>query len=122
MFIISTSAVAISSQAVSPVSMTGLSAATAGAVGRPTIEAPAIRAAARLAISNIILPRKLLFAVCLTRSITANSGGFQPPIVLSADAWLQRVRAGLASADAQGLLDGRHEDLAVADLASVSGL
>src|SRR6185437_2127493 len=35
---------------------------------------------------------------------------------------LQRVRAGLAGADAERLLDRRDEDLAVADLAGVGGL
>src|SRR5690242_6517782 len=35
---------------------------------------------------------------------------------------LQRVAAGLAGADADGLLDRHHEDLAVADLAGGGGL
>src|SRR5713226_4767994 len=97
MVIISTKAVDVSIQAVSPVSSLGLSSAARARAGRSSAAAPARPPNAELNLSFIVLPSRLE--------------------LLSWFPGLQRVDAGFASADANRLLDGCDEDLAVADLA-----
>src|SRR5258707_10504911 len=97
MVIISTSAVEVSIQAVSPLSIFGLSSAASASAGRTSAMVPARPPNAELSFRFIVLPSRLK--------------------LLAWSAGLKRVDAGLASADADRLLDGRDEDLAVADLA-----
>src|SRR6267154_1356889 len=97
MVIISTSAVEVSIQAVSPVSSLGLSSAARARAGRSSAAAPARPPNAELNLNFIFLPSRLE--------------------LLSWLAGLQRLDAGFASADSDRLLDGHDEDLAIADLA-----
>src|SRR6185312_4756076 len=97
-----TSAVEVSIQAVSPVSSLGLSSAasaTAGRSSRPVAPRPA---RAEPNIRFIDLPSELAFVV--------------------ASCWSECLGTGLARANADGLLDRKHEDLAVADLVRSRGL
>src|SRR5216684_7496199 len=102
MVIISTSAVEVSIQAVSPLSSLGLSSAANASAGRSSMAVPARPPNAELSFSFIVLP--------------------SPLKLLAWSAGLKRVDARLASADADRLLHSRDEDLAVADLAGARRL
>src|SRR5437762_352427 len=102
MVFISTSAVDVSIQAVSPLSILGLSSAASASAGRTSATVPARPPNAALNLSFIVLPSRLALRACL--------------------AALKRVDAGLASADTDRLFNTCDEDLAVADLAGARRL
>src|SRR4029450_6336636 len=102
MVIISTRAVEVSIQAVSPVSSLGFSSAASASAGSSSVPAAPRPASSGLSLSFIV---------------------YVPWIVAwFTDAGSQRLGAGLAGADADRLLDAGDEDLAVADLAGAGGL
>src|SRR6266496_202623 len=102
MVIIRTSAVEVSIQAVSPVSSLGFSSAARTRAGRSSIPAAPTPASSGLSLSFMVFP-----SLCLLVDGRARS---------------QRLDAGLSRPDADRLLDGHDEDLAVADLAAACRL
>src|SRR5688572_16702148 len=119
-----TSSVATIIQAVSPLFATGAgaaaadaasagAAAAAGAVAA-AVEAAGAEAAASCASDAPAKPRA-------ARPRAREAISFLMVVVSSMLGGSERVLAGLAGADADDLLEGGHEDLAVTDLAGASG-
>src|SRR5665213_18331 len=104
MVIISTKPVAAIIQAVSALSMVGAAALCAKADDVVSVAASVIDVTAKRCSARIIsFPPEFieLYACCFE---------------------LERVDVGFAGADAHGLLDRRHEDFSVADLAGARGI